>query len=202
MALVADLLGLFDDLPAGVPRDVAVLAGITQPWNLCNSRRQRCRDMYTRIRVASNIGRQALLAARTASVVCKLHVGIINLPSEVLVRIMDFVVPSRYHIQLPISLVTWMSPLQETGYYRVLVQMLTGQVAEHIATVRALLGLETDVMRRFEVRLRRLVDDAERNSDSIWLGQVALAAGHSTGALRNWLRALRIEITTSLPVVE
>ena len=152
--------------------------------------------------MAREIGRQALLAARTASVVCKLHVGRANLPNEILVRIMDFVVPSRYHFDIPAFLVSWMSPLQHTGYYRVLEEMLAGHVADHIATVHALLGVEIHVMRRFDVRLRRLVDDAERNSENIQIGALAIAAGRAAGALRSWLQELRIEITTSLPVVE
>ena len=90
MALASDLLGFLHDIPAPVPREVAAAAGVRQVWNLCNTWRQRNRQMYLRIMVTKSIGGQALLAARTAMSVCMLRLGTSLLPCEVLLRIMQF----------------------------------------------------------------------------------------------------------------
>ena len=202
MALASDLLGFLHDIPALVPREVAAAAGVRQVWNVCNTWRQRNRQMYLRIMVAKSIGGQALLAARMAMSVCMLRLGTLLLPCEVLLRIMQFVVASTYHIEIPVSLVTWRSAVPGTGYFLTLMELRRGHLLGHIGTVNALVGLELHIMTRIDLRLHRLVDDAERNSENIRLGPLVTAARRASGVFERWLRELPIEITTSLPVLD
>ena len=89
-----------------------------------------------------------------------------------------------------------------TGYFLTLMELRRSYLLGNIGTANALVGLELHIMPRFYLRLHRLVDDAERNSDDIWLGLLVTVARRASGVFERWWRDLPIVITTSLPVLD
>ena len=148
---------------SGVPRDIAVIKGNRREWNACNRERTRNRGLYFRLMATEWRNQQTLLAIQTAIMMCRVGRGSFTLPSDVVMRLVRFLVASHYEIRPPLLLTTWLVAPVRSYWSDYLFQSnaLSAQGLAILVPCSSCLQLETNTLRCCAIYLQSWIHDTE-----------------------------------------
>ena len=179
--------------PSPLPHDIATALALQPKWEVCDEHRRLNRVLYIQWVVGEARNNQIRLAIRTAALVCCLGSDVF-LPAEAVIRILEYVVGTRYQIVLPAMLVPQLSTHAETPWdYFLLVEEVG---IENVAFERALSMLDNELhmLRRCFVYLRRGIDFAERRRVVFEYDIQGFASRRIAGEISQWISQLPFDM--------
>ena len=175
--------------PSGMPRDIATSFNLQQIWEATDEDRQLSRGLYIHWILTEKRNNQIRLAFRTAALVCSLGSGQL-FPTEAVIRILEYMVVTRYEIMLPAVLVRQPINLMELDYFFLVAGGFDRVNLERAASMHEdeRLSLETC----FEY-LCNGVTSAEHRRDRIECDLLGFGGRRLPGELNQWILELRFD---------
>ena len=159
--------GVLMQFPSAMPRDVARALGVREEWELCDERRRQNRELYIELVASAAKNDQIRLVVRTAALICSLGSGLVLLPSAAVMRILEFVVVTQCRLNLPPTLVTWVTAPVGCSWYCGLVDGVRGQSVATFAPASFLLQIELNTMETCTLYLRDWIIQGESRRSQI-----------------------------------
>ena len=170
--------GVLMQFPSAMPRDIARALGVREEWELCDERRRQNRELYIELVASDAKNDRIRLAVRTAALICRLGSGLVLLPSEAVMRILEFVVVTRCRLSLPPTLVTWVTAAAGNSWYCGLVDGVRGQSVATFAPASFLIQIELNTMETCASYLRDWIIRGERRHARIQQEVIRFASRH------------------------
>ena len=176
-----------------MPRDIATAVGLESEWELCDEDRRLNRELYIRWIVTEERNNQIRLAFRTAALLCRLGSGLL-LPTEAVIRIVEYMVVTRCQTVLPVVLVC--EPIAHVGTSLDYL-LLVAEIRFSRATLErawSLLENERVTLGRCIEYLRNGVISAEHRRVRIERDLLGFARRRIPSELNQWILELHLDV--------
>ena len=167
--------------------------GLQPEWERCDEHRRLNWMLYIQWIVGEAKNNQIRLAVRTAALVCRME-SVLLLPAEAVIRILEYVVGTRYQIVLPAVLVPQLSTHAGTPWNYLLLLEGVGFGMVTFERASSMMDNEQLMLGRCFVYLRSGVDYAERRRALFVCDIQGFAGRRIPGEIHQWIFQLPLDM--------
>ena len=162
-----------------MPRDLAQELHADEEWEECDERRRQNRRLYVELVASKAKLDQLRVAVRITALVCRMGSGLLLLPVEAVLRVLDFAVVQQFEFGIPAPLVSCLTPPARSPWRNALSEVEHSGDVTAFGKARVLLSMELYLMETTASYLQDWVTCADNYHTRVCGDILRVAARHT-----------------------